>query len=46
MGCGSVIVAYDIAKIYICKQITTKRENLHLVKELLIITQRYRFFIK
>ena len=39
-------VAYDIAKIYIWKQITTKRENWHLVKALLTITQRYRFFIK
>ena len=42
----AVIVAYDIAKIYICKQITTYRKNRHLVEALPTITQRYRFFIK
>jgi|GEM_PF-887364 hypothetical protein len=36
-------VAYDIAKIYIWKQITTSTFFLHFFKKLLMILQRYTF---
>ena len=37
------LVAYDIAKIYIWKQITTTKEVKSLVSGLLMILQRYTF---
>ena len=40
---NSVIVAYDIAKIYIWKQITTNQEQAILSCVLLMILQRYTF---
>ena len=38
-----MVVAYDIAKIYIWKQITTRKMMIELAKKLLMILQRYTF---
>ena len=40
---NAVQVAYDIAKIYIWKQITTNESILSRIAELLMILQRYTF---
>ena len=40
---GDYLVAYDIAKIYIWKQITTDLVSYLMIQKLLMILQRYTF---
>ena len=40
---GTPMIAYDIAKIYIWKQITTSSKSCFYEKKLLMILQRYTF---